>query len=105
MNTRCPESSRHLLAWAGDVVRQARALSAACRVAFHALVLLAAVVAWCWIFGLPSRATRLLAAHLGDEQHSVTIRRVRIDPLAGIRASGLTLVQRSDTNRAPPLQA
>lgn len=100
-----PHSSRHLLAWAGGCLHRSSAFSAACRLLFWGMLLLAAMVAYCWIFGLPSRVTRVLAERMGDRTHAVRVRQVWIDPLQGIRASGLALVPRSDTNRPPPLQA
>lgn len=63
-------------------------------------MVLAALVIWFWIAGLPSRATRLILAQLESPGLSITADRVWFDPLEGVKIRNLRAAPDTQTGGA-----
>lgn len=97
-------NSLALLRWAGGRFHHAAAFHRAARILASVFVLGVAVGAWLWIAGVPSRVTRLIFQHLETDKFSISVERVWLDPLEGLKAQGLRIVP-LDRERNGPIGA
>lgn len=97
-------SSRAIVAWVFDRLQAARAFHLATRFFLLAAGVLVVALAYLWIVGVPSRATRLLLQRLESDRLEISVERMWIDPLEGLKARHLRLIPR-DAATAGPLTA